>query len=111
MKRENVDGAALDEHRERDLDRDLPAQGDEHRNDRLDQPSVCLIEETVELLPAPTHRHVKARIERCNDPGERVHRQGAQSPTLDVRDRSVRQASADTQVRLSPPASDAKGAN
>jgi len=74
MPREDVDRSALSVHRKRDLDADLPAPSDKHRDDRVDQPSMTFVEEAVELLAAPSDGHVEPGFKRRDDPGERIQR-------------------------------------
>lgn len=74
MEGQDVDRAALAPDRERDLDGHLPAGRTKEKHRRIDEPSVRLIEQSVECLPIPSKADVDGGTNRRRDRPERSDR-------------------------------------
>jgi len=105
VEREDVNRAAFASDRERDLGRDLPAEGCEPPHDRLHERGVRLVQQSVERLAVPEQPAVEPCAECIDERAEHPDRQPICPASFDAGDGRPGDARVPREVDLSPPAS------
>lgn len=85
MEGEDVDRATLAPDREGDLDGDLPAGRTKHDDERVDEPSVRLVDQSVECFTIPSKANIDSRTDRSGDGPERGDRHRLDVTRFDLR--------------------------
>lgn len=85
MPGEHIDRTAIAEHIERVLRNALPAQADELRDDRLDDPRVAAIDQSIGEAPTPAKLEDGLDLQRRADPAEAVDRDPGKLAALEER--------------------------
>lgn len=100
MKGENIDRSTLPPDREGDLDRHLPAGRTKQEHKGINEPSVRLVEQSVECFPVPSKANIDGGTDCRGDSLERRDRHRLDVTRFDLRHEGPRRAGEPANVLL-----------
>ena len=102
MPTDDIDGAALAEDRERDLDVDVPAAAAKQRHDGSHRRGMSLVEQPVDALALPPHVEIESSSDRLRNRDEVGPGDAKEVAPLDAAHDAPRHAGALGNILLPP---------